>query len=576
MATASFLGFVATIYGVVAQYERIEDYSLYQSSGWTPSPTRIDWLDGNDAECEALGGTPCLQLGGGGYASKILDTRGYHSLRIEIDVKSRGLDDPDECCYLEYSTPGNNPHVINFVCDIGATTTQLDLQYSLDNSADDDKDLRLQLGNNANLGSDYCWFDNFLIEGILITPSPSKTPTKDPTRTPSDSPTNPTNTPTSDPTTDYPTASPSNNPSNVPTNNPTSSRTPTKDPTTGYPTASPSKGPAETPSDTPTVISTTTSPSLNDHISAHEPTYTPTIAEGEAIDETWDNSERDQETESTPIWMNPMYLVIVSIGVLIVCIICIIFGYSRIKRRNKTLEMETERCISVSSADISDNAIQSTHVQINSMEGSVEAMYDDAIVTEGADQIDEKESESMYNTGNINEDNIMTSNGLNTPNMNRNQSSIAASRAASLMYSKEEMYTTKGAEDTTSKGAINIKRQESIERLFDKQNNDKVTPTTQSRGGYQRDRDYNNWDYEDVLHWILSIDDGYFKSYRELLHYQFKLENFAGSYLTDVQKNDIKGWGIHDFGHRQKLFNAIQELINNNEIKHMDTSGFIQ
>ena len=73
--------------------------------------------------------------------------------------------------------------------------------------------------------------------------------------------------------------------------------------------------------------------------------------------------------------------------------------------------------------------------------------------------------------------------------------------------------------------------------------------------------DHMQWSYEQILQWILHLDDGHFVGYKEVLEASLKEENIKGSNLYVVDKADIKGWGIKDFSDKQRLFASIQRLV---------------
>ena len=75
-------------------------------------------------------------------------------------------------------------------------------------------------------------------------------------------------------------------------------------------------------------------------------------------------------------------------------------------------------------------------------------------------------------------------------------------------------------------------------------------------------REYNHWNCKDVLEWIITLDNGAFKQYHDILKESLTKRNVKGSNLKYVEKSDIKAWGIDDIEHRTKLFEHIRSLMN--------------
>ena len=74
--------------------------------------------------------------------------------------------------------------------------------------------------------------------------------------------------------------------------------------------------------------------------------------------------------------------------------------------------------------------------------------------------------------------------------------------------------------------------------------------------------DYKKWNYQDILNWIMTLQDGLYRCYMDDLAKELKEENVRGSDLKYVDRSTMKRWGIKQFGHRNHLFLAIQNLIN--------------
>ena len=75
--------------------------------------------------------------------------------------------------------------------------------------------------------------------------------------------------------------------------------------------------------------------------------------------------------------------------------------------------------------------------------------------------------------------------------------------------------------------------------------------------------DYSEWNHLQILNWILSLENGLFIQHKDVLSKSLSEERVKGSHLEDVDKEDIKSWGMKDFEHKQMLFKNIKILIKN-------------
>lgn len=75
---------------------------------------------------------------------------------------------------------------------------------------------------------------------------------------------------------------------------------------------------------------------------------------------------------------------------------------------------------------------------------------------------------------------------------------------------------------------------------------------------------YMDWEWEDVLLWILSMDNGRYKKYESVLRQSLSEEEVRGEYLSKVDSADIKGWGIKSFLDKKDLFARITDLVEQN------------
>eukprot|EP01084_Bolivina_argentea_P200299 342523_1 len=72
---------------------------------------------------------------------------------------------------------------------------------------------------------------------------------------------------------------------------------------------------------------------------------------------------------------------------------------------------------------------------------------------------------------------------------------------------------------------------------------------------------YKLWSYEDIVLWILSLENGRFKKYEDILSETLKRECITGNLLGQVETSNIKDWGIKQFADKKCLFDHIKSLI---------------
>eukprot|EP01083_Nonionella_stella_P169284 573719_1 len=105
--------------------------------------------------------------------------------------------------------------------------------------------------------------------------------------------------------------------------------------------------------------------------------------------------------------------------------------------------------------------------------------------------------------------------------------------------------------------------EEIIEIQKDTQTTTKSTTTTGTTNGDNHDNgekaavcDWETWRNEEVVEWLLSLQNGKFKQYVDA----FVEQRVIGSDLNAIQKNDLMAFGMTVFSHRTEVFNAIQNL----------------
>ena len=84
---------------------------------------------------------------------------------------------------------------------------------------------------------------------------------------------------------------------------------------------------------------------------------------------------------------------------------------------------------------------------------------------------------------------------------------------------------------------------------------------------------YQSWDSQQIVFWIISLDDGRFMKYEQLLLSSLKEEEINGSQLSQVNEADVKGWGINNFADKKKLVQHVKLLVNKNNHHNMDSDN---
>eukprot|EP01084_Bolivina_argentea_P050972 93769_1 len=76
-------------------------------------------------------------------------------------------------------------------------------------------------------------------------------------------------------------------------------------------------------------------------------------------------------------------------------------------------------------------------------------------------------------------------------------------------------------------------------------------------------RNYDNWNTsQHVINWIVSLQNGYFVKYKNVLATELKNKKITGRYLSkmEIDKNQIHSWGVNNDGDCIKLLNHILHI----------------
>eukprot|EP01084_Bolivina_argentea_P250438 419578_1 len=81
---------------------------------------------------------------------------------------------------------------------------------------------------------------------------------------------------------------------------------------------------------------------------------------------------------------------------------------------------------------------------------------------------------------------------------------------------------------------------------------------------------YEEWSWEEIFVWILSLEDSRYAKYSLELKKALAEEQPCGKDLVDVNANDVKGWGVVSFRDKKDLHKSIQQLVARNSKRVID------
>eukprot|EP01084_Bolivina_argentea_P260561 440056_1 len=81
---------------------------------------------------------------------------------------------------------------------------------------------------------------------------------------------------------------------------------------------------------------------------------------------------------------------------------------------------------------------------------------------------------------------------------------------------------------------------------------------------------FREWSGDEFVDWICGLEQGKYIKYESSLRNEFGKEDISGQSISDIEKNDWKGWGINNFAHRSNIQKHINNLVqqNNNNVKN--------
>ena len=87
------------------------------------------------------------------------------------------------------------------------------------------------------------------------------------------------------------------------------------------------------------------------------------------------------------------------------------------------------------------------------------------------------------------------------------------------------------------------------------------------------ERDFMNWSVDEVISWIMDIDNGKYLKYFEMLNIRITDEQIDGIKLYELDYVDLKELGIIDIDDRKSLWRNIQLLIARNKHSKYQSEG---
>eukprot|EP01084_Bolivina_argentea_P009011 16867_1 len=79
--------------------------------------------------------------------------------------------------------------------------------------------------------------------------------------------------------------------------------------------------------------------------------------------------------------------------------------------------------------------------------------------------------------------------------------------------------------------------------------------------------DFRDWSGENVVDWIVNLQDGRYTIYEQVLRQSFAEQQISGRCLLDVDKSDLNHWKITKFQDRVDLHHEIKKLTSRHALK---------
>eukprot|EP01083_Nonionella_stella_P178660 631791_1 len=83
---------------------------------------------------------------------------------------------------------------------------------------------------------------------------------------------------------------------------------------------------------------------------------------------------------------------------------------------------------------------------------------------------------------------------------------------------------------------------------------------------------YLQWSSDQLVDWIVSLEDGKYQQYENKFRTQFSKEGVNGEAIPHIDRVALNHWGIQNFMDRANLDNAIKRLVQQNKLQDNDVN----
>merc|ERR1712066_914831 len=77
--------------------------------------------------------------------------------------------------------------------------------------------------------------------------------------------------------------------------------------------------------------------------------------------------------------------------------------------------------------------------------------------------------------------------------------------------------------------------------------------------------DCQKWNVKQVIRWVCSLENGRYVKYQKKLEESMTNDGFKGSDLGDIERSELKDYGMDVFGDRKDLIKAMRALVNGSD-----------
>eukprot|EP01083_Nonionella_stella_P306350 1072706_1 len=115
---------------------------------------------------------------------------------------------------------------------------------------------------------------------------------------------------------------------------------------------------------------------------------------------------------------------------------------------------------------------------------------------------------------------------------------------------------------------LRVENQQLLQQL-----NDVKKQLTQLKRAQRLDTaQYLQWSSDQLVDWIVSLEDGKYQQYENKFRTQFSKEGVNGEAIPHIDRVALNHWGIQNFMDRANLDNAIKRLVQQNKLQDNDVN----